>query len=124
MIVFLLVAFLTLGRTVLDASALVAMIPKLLDALRADRALLVHFEGRFVCFAGNSVRGAKTAVNKKDFGTGSGEVRTNRPFCTCRCSTLRSCIRHTGDFHPQSARHSQRSARTCLAFGMHPYDRW
>jgi hypothetical protein len=66
----LLVANLTPGRTVLDASALVATFSGLLDALRANSAVLVYGEDRFVGFTDNSVRGAKTAVNNKYFSTG------------------------------------------------------
>jgi hypothetical protein len=122
-IVFPLVVFLALVRTVLDASALVAIIFRFLDTLRADRALIVHSEGHFVCFAGSSVRGTRIAVNNKNFGTGLDDVRTSRTFCTHRCSTLRSCTRHTGDILSRLARHLRRSACTRLVLSVRPC-RW
>jgi hypothetical protein len=116
----LLVANLTPGRTVLDASALVATFSGLLDALRANSAVLVYGEDRFVGFTDNSVRGAKTAVNNKYFSTGQGETRTSRHFCTCRCSTSQSCTRHIGGMLAHFAGHDSCSACTCLSLWSPP----
>jgi len=60
----LLVAILARSRTVLDTAAIVAVRFELLDALRADGAVLFYGQNRFTSLADSSVRGAKTAVSK------------------------------------------------------------
>jgi hypothetical protein len=113
-----LVAFLTPGRTVLDASALVAMFSGLLDALRANSAVLVQGDHPFVGFAESSVRGTEVSVNKQYLATEVGEVRTRRHSCTCRCSTSQSCTTHTSSIRPQSVRCLRYRNSPCICLSL------